>query len=332
MLKISSGARGINKFRDFVCNGCKSANQTNEDGTALCMAVAAIFIAQLNGVEMSFLRVISVKRNAIVAKREMNEILGDDTVAEGTARKWLAMFKAAENSPEDQSSSGHPQKVSLILHCHVGSNGFSRSTAGRLILVLTSMGLPIKDVSLLLLADRILDRVRELINVVGNAFGAVIINHHVKKDLLAYDLLHANDFNLNGKANWRYEAKETGGISCDKKAKQIDSAKLKNAPSMATIAKESSANVETVVEMPAIVKNAANAETSVRNDGHCNKFSKPETLVVMPATVANSANGETCVEIPATATELTNAETSVEFPTTVADSTNTETLLNFRQL
>ncbi|KAJ1356276.1 hypothetical protein KIN20_013957 [Parelaphostrongylus tenuis] len=132
-----------------------------------------------------------------------------------------------------------------------------------LILVLTSMGLPIKDVSLLLLADRIIDRVRELINVVGNAFGAVIINHHVKEDLLAYDLLHANDFNLNGKANWRYEAKETGGISCDKKAKQIDSAKLKNAPSMATIAKESSANVETVVEMPAIVKNAANAETSV---------------------------------------------------------------------
>ncbi|KAJ1361666.1 hypothetical protein KIN20_020971 [Parelaphostrongylus tenuis] len=243
MLKISSGARGINKFRDFVCNGCKSANQTNEDGTALCMAVAAIFIAQLNGVEMSFLPVISVSFTATLAA---------------------------------MGSAGVPP-------------------AG-LILVLTSMGLPIKDVSLLLLADRIIDRVRELINVVGNAFGASIINHHVKKDLLAYDLLHANDFNLNGKyiseLTGDMKPKETGGISCDKKAKQIDSAKLKNAPSMATIAKESSANVETVVEMPAIVKNAANAETSVRNDGHCNKLASPETLVVMPATVANSANGE----------------------------------------
>ncbi|KAJ1352616.1 hypothetical protein KIN20_009011 [Parelaphostrongylus tenuis] len=110
------------------------------------MAVAAIFIAQLNGVEMSFLRVISVSFT-----------------------------------------------VTLAAMCSAGV-----PSAG-LILVLTSMGLPIGDVSLLLLADRILDRVRESINVVGNAFGAVIINHHVKEDLLAYDVLHANDFDLNGK-------------------------------------------------------------------------------------------------------------------------------------
>ncbi|KAJ1372971.1 glutamate synthase [NADH] [Parelaphostrongylus tenuis] len=75
----------------------------NMDGTALCMAVAAIFIAQLNGVEMSFLRVISVSFT-----------------------------------------------VTLAAMCSAGV-----PSAG-LILVLTSMGLPIGDVSLLLLADRIL--------------------------------------------------------------------------------------------------------------------------------------------------------------------------------
>ncbi|KAJ1351979.1 hypothetical protein KIN20_008162 [Parelaphostrongylus tenuis] len=134
----------------------------NMDGTALCMAVAAIFIAQLNGVEMSFLRVISVRFIALVPKL--------------MKRHSFCSFT-----------------VTLAAMCSAGV-----PSAG-LILVLTSMGLPIGDVSLLLLADRILDRVRESINVVGNAFGAVIINHHVKEDLLAYDVLHANDFDLNGK-------------------------------------------------------------------------------------------------------------------------------------
>ncbi|KAJ1353949.1 hypothetical protein KIN20_010729 [Parelaphostrongylus tenuis] len=83
-----------------------------------------------------------------------------------------------------------------------------------LVLVLTPMGLPLKDASLLLLADRILnvayasqfyhfrlqwfnlkkystvltfecrDRVREPVNVVGNALGARIIKYHVKEHLL----------------------------------------------------------------------------------------------------------------------------------------------------
>ncbi|KAJ1354339.1 hypothetical protein KIN20_011243 [Parelaphostrongylus tenuis] len=206
MLKISSGARGINKFRDFVCNGCKSANQMNEDGTALCMAVAAIFIAQLNGVEMSFLPVISVSFTATLAA---------------------------------MGSAGVPP-------------------AG-LILVLTSMGLPIKDVSLLLLADRII---------------------YISE--LTGDM----------------KPKETGGISCDKKAKQIDSTKLKNAPSMATIAKESSANAETVVEMPAIVKNAANAEISVE----------------MPAIVTNSQARKPLLECRQLYPIQQTAKTSAEMP------------------
>ncbi|KAJ1353946.1 hypothetical protein KIN20_010733 [Parelaphostrongylus tenuis] len=74
-----------------------------EDGTALYMAVAAIFIAQLNGVEMSLSRLIEAGFTATLAA---------------------------------MSSGGVP-------------------SAG-VALVLASMGLPIKDASLLLLADRIL--------------------------------------------------------------------------------------------------------------------------------------------------------------------------------
>ncbi|KAJ1363564.1 hypothetical protein KIN20_023463 [Parelaphostrongylus tenuis] len=184
------------------------------------MAVAAIFIAQLNGVELSFLRVISVSFT-----------------------------------------------VTLAAMCSAGV-----PSAG-LILVLTSMGLPIGDVSLLLLADRILDRVRESINVVGNAFGAVIINHHVKEDLLAYDVLHANDFDLNGLIG-NMKSKETGGPNGDKKAIKIDSSNLNNAPSMTTNAEASYAKDEISVEMPETVTNQANTGVPAYGTSSNTNYSK----------------------------------------------------------
>ncbi|KAJ1372972.1 hypothetical protein KIN20_035288 [Parelaphostrongylus tenuis] len=93
------------------------------------------------------------------------------------------------------------------------------------------------------------DRVRESINVVGNAFGAVIINHHVKEDLLAYDVLHANDFDLNGN-------------------------NLKNAPSMTTNAKASYAKDEISVEMPETVTNQANTGVPAYGTSSNTNYSK----------------------------------------------------------
>ncbi|KHJ95360.1 hypothetical protein OESDEN_04693 [Oesophagostomum dentatum] len=59
-----------------------------------------------------------------------------------------------------------------------------------MLLVLTAVGLPVKDVSLIVAVDWLLDRIRTSINVLGDAFGAGIVYHYVKDDLIAHDRLH----------------------------------------------------------------------------------------------------------------------------------------------
>ncbi|KAJ1350848.1 hypothetical protein KIN20_006743 [Parelaphostrongylus tenuis] len=144
------------------------------------MAVAAIFIAQLNGVELSLSRVIEVCFTATLAA---------------------------------MSSGGVP-------------------SAG-LALVLTSVGLPIKDASLLLLADRIL--------IIFQSQLAI-----------------------------RSQSKLMGQVAVGNQAKLL-STKLENAPAMTTMPVETdgtvempetttnSANAEISVEIPAAVTNPANA-------------------------------------------------------------------------
>ncbi|KAK6012770.1 hypothetical protein OSTOST_22053, partial [Ostertagia ostertagi] len=59
-----------------------------------------------------------------------------------------------------------------------------------MLLVLTAVGLPVKDVSLIVAVDWLLDRIRTSINVLGDAFGAGIVYHYVKEDLIAHDRVH----------------------------------------------------------------------------------------------------------------------------------------------
>ncbi|UYV68777.1 SLC1A2 [Cordylochernes scorpioides] len=56
-----------------------------------------------------------------------------------------------------------------------------------IILVLTSVGLPTEDISMLLAVDWFLDRIRTSINVLGDAYGAAIIYKLTKEDLLRHD-------------------------------------------------------------------------------------------------------------------------------------------------
>uniref|UniRef100_A0A915PEY1 Amino acid transporter n=1 Tax=Meloidogyne floridensis TaxID=298350 RepID=A0A915PEY1_9BILA len=58
-----------------------------------------------------------------------------------------------------------------------------------MLLVLTAVGLPVKDVSLIIAVD--CDRIRTSINVLGDAFGAGIVYHYAKKDLAKADAEHA---------------------------------------------------------------------------------------------------------------------------------------------
>uniref|UniRef100_A0A914WFI4 Amino acid transporter n=1 Tax=Plectus sambesii TaxID=2011161 RepID=A0A914WFI4_9BILA len=106
----------------------------NMDGTALYEAVAAIFIAQMNGIELSIGQVVTVSLTATLAS--------------------------------------------------IGAASVPSAGLVTMLLVLTAVGLPVKDVSLIVAVDWLLDRIRTSINVLGDAFGAGIV-HHLSREQLA---------------------------------------------------------------------------------------------------------------------------------------------------
>uniref|UniRef100_A0A915Q5L2 Amino acid transporter n=1 Tax=Setaria digitata TaxID=48799 RepID=A0A915Q5L2_9BILA len=109
----------------------------NMDGTALYEAVAAIFIAQTNGVDLSFGQVITISLTATLAS--------------------------------------------------IGAASVPSAGLVTMLIVLTAVGLPVKDVSLIVAVDWLLDRIRTSINVLGDAFGAGIVHHFSRKQLAIID-------------------------------------------------------------------------------------------------------------------------------------------------
>ncbi|CAL1279167.1 unnamed protein product [Larinioides sclopetarius] len=105
----------------------------NMDGTALYEAVAAIFIAQMNGIDLTAGQVISVSLTATAAS--------------------------------------------------IGAASVPSAGLVTMLLVLTSVGLPTEDISMIVAVDWLLDRVRTSINVLGDAFGAGIIHHLCRGEL-----------------------------------------------------------------------------------------------------------------------------------------------------
>ncbi|KYN37970.1 Excitatory amino acid transporter 2 [Trachymyrmex septentrionalis] len=105
----------------------------NMDGTALYEAVAAIFIAQLNGISLGFVEVITVSLTATLAS--------------------------------------------------VGAASIPSAALVTMLLVLTALGLPTDDISLLFAIDWMLDRIRTSINVLGDGYGAGIVYHLSKAEL-----------------------------------------------------------------------------------------------------------------------------------------------------
>lgn len=109
----------------------------NMDGTALYEAVAAIFIAQMNGMSMSIGKVITISVTATLAS--------------------------------------------------IGAASIPSAGLVTMIVVLSSVGLPIEDISLIVAVDWLLDRIRTSINVLGDSFGAGIVYELSKNDLAAMD-------------------------------------------------------------------------------------------------------------------------------------------------
>ncbi|KAI6194493.1 Excitatory amino acid transporter 2 [Aphelenchoides besseyi] len=125
----------------------------NMDGTALYEAVAAIFIAQMNGINLSMGQVFTVSLTATLAS--------------------------------------------------IGAASVPSAGLVTMLIVLTAVGLPVKDVSLIVAVDWLLDRIRTSINVLGDAMGAGIVHHYVKDQLALADAEH----------NRRHSHMERGGAA-----------------------------------------------------------------------------------------------------------------------
>ncbi|XP_018412969.1 PREDICTED: excitatory amino acid transporter 2 [Nanorana parkeri] len=113
----------------------------NMDGTALYEAVAAIFIAQMNGIVLDGGQIVTVSLTATLAS--------------------------------------------------VGAASIPSAGLVTMLLILTAVGLPTQDISLLVAVDWLLDRMRTSVNVVGDSFGAGIVYHLSKKELDELDKQHA---------------------------------------------------------------------------------------------------------------------------------------------
>lgn len=105
----------------------------NMDGTALYEAVAAIFIAQLNNIDLTFGEIVITCITATAAS--------------------------------------------------VGAAGVPQAGLVTMLIVLQAVGLPISDVSLIVAVDWFLDRVRTTVNVLGDSFGAGIVQHLSRHEL-----------------------------------------------------------------------------------------------------------------------------------------------------
>ncbi|XP_063336029.1 excitatory amino acid transporter 2b isoform X2 [Pelmatolapia mariae] len=129
----------------------------NMDGTALYEAVAAIFIAQMNGVHLDPGQIITVSLTATLAS--------------------------------------------------VGAASIPSAGLVTMLLILTAVGLPTQDISLLVAVDWLLDRFRTSVNVVGDSYGAGIVYHMSKAELDELDahMAKSDDIEMMTKTQSYYD-------------------------------------------------------------------------------------------------------------------------------
>jgi Na+/H+-dicarboxylate symporter len=73
----------------------------------------------------------------------------------------------------------------------MGAAGIPEAGLVTISMVLTAVGLPLTDIGLLLSIDWFLDRMRTVVNVLGDCVGAAIVDYYFKKEAKKYESLNS---------------------------------------------------------------------------------------------------------------------------------------------
>uniref|UniRef100_A0AC35U6B0 Amino acid transporter n=1 Tax=Rhabditophanes sp. KR3021 TaxID=114890 RepID=A0AC35U6B0_9BILA len=78
-----------------------------------------------------------------------------------------------------------PEVITVSLTATLASLGLGSVPAGlvSILLILGTLGLPVKDVSLIITIDWLLDRVRTVVNCLGDGFATMVVSHYFKEKL-----------------------------------------------------------------------------------------------------------------------------------------------------